>query len=138
MPLPDILKKTPFVVVDGVATRLYMPERTTLDLDILVLAEDREICEEELRQAGCKKVGDLSIGGATWTLPDGTELDGWELRAAWDDFKIGLKHGNEFAKIAIYGNKRWQEMTVKGGAWFMTGEIQYFEAEEDALRWLTA
>ena len=69
---------------------------------------------------------------------DGTELDGWELRAAWDDFKIGLKHGNEFAKIAIYGNKRWQEMTVKVGAWFMTGEIQYFEAEEDALRWLTA
>ena len=22
---------------------------------------------------------------------DGTELDGWELRAAWDDFRIGLK-----------------------------------------------
>ncbi len=38
-------------------------------------------------------------------LIDGTELEGWELRAAWDDFKLGLKHGNEFMKIAIYGNK---------------------------------
>ncbi len=36
---------------------------------------------------------------------DGTELDGWEMRAAWDDLKLGLKHGNEFEKIAIYGNK---------------------------------
>ena len=69
---------------------------------------------------------------------DGTELDGWELRAAWDDFRIGLKHGNEFTKIAIYGNKRWQEMTAKIGAWFMTGEVKYFEVEEEALSWLTA
>lgn len=29
---------------------------------------------------------------------DGTELDGWELRAAWDDLKLGLQHNNEFKK----------------------------------------
>jgi len=39
-------------------------------------------------------------------LIDGTELEGWELQAAWDDFKLGLKHNNEFEKIAIYGNKK--------------------------------
>ena len=71
----DILKKTPFVVVGGIATRLYMPERMTLDIDILVLAADRQACEEELLEAGCKKLGELSIGGPTWALPDGTELD---------------------------------------------------------------
>ncbi len=75
MSLLDILKKTPFVVVGGLATRLYMPERMTLDIDILVLAADRQGCEEELLEAGCKKLGELSIGGATWALPDGTELD---------------------------------------------------------------
>jgi hypothetical protein len=32
-------------------------------------------------------------------LFDGTELEGWEARAAWDDFKIGLKHGNEFPEF---------------------------------------
>ena len=31
-------------------------------------------------------------------LFDMTELQGWELRAAWDDFKIGLKHGGDFEK----------------------------------------
>ena len=39
-------------------------------------------------------------------LIDGTDLEGWEFQAAWDDFKLGLKHNNEFEKIAIYGNKK--------------------------------
>lgn len=69
-------------------------------------------------------------------LIDGTELEGWELRAAWDDFKLGLKHGNEFEKIAIYGNKNWQEISAKIGAWFISGEVKYFESEDDALTWL--
>ena len=66
-------------------------------------------------------------------LIDGTELEGWEIRAAWDDFKIGLKHGNEFEKIAIYGNKNWQETLAKMGSWFISGEIKYFENIIEAL-----
>ena len=81
--LSEIFKKTPFVVIGGVATRLYMPERTTLDIDILVLEADRKICEQELMQAGCKKLGDLSIGGATWELPNGVELDVVFSEAPW-------------------------------------------------------
>tara|TARA_R110000744_G_scaffold85567_1_gene167218 strand:- start:57 stop:443 length:387 start_codon:yes stop_codon:yes gene_type:complete len=69
-------------------------------------------------------------------LIDGTELEGWELRAAWDDLKLGLKHNNEFNKIAIYGNKNWQEITAKVGSWFISGEIKYFENITDAMQWL--
>ena len=70
-------------------------------------------------------------------LIDGTEMEGWELRAAWDDFKLGLKHGSEFDKIAIYGNKNWQEITAKVGSWFISGEVRYFEVYGDALAWLS-
>jgi hypothetical protein len=70
-------------------------------------------------------------------LIDGTELDGWEPRAAWDDFKIGLKHGSQFNKIAIHGNKRWQEMAAKIGSWFISGEVRFFDNEQDAFSWLT-
>ena len=69
-------------------------------------------------------------------LIDGTELEGWELRAAWDDLKLGLKHNNQFNKIAIYGNKNWQEMLAKIGAWFMSGEVKYFITHSDAIDWL--
>lgn len=69
-------------------------------------------------------------------LVDGTELQGWELRAAWDDFKLGLKYNNEFKNIAIVGNKHWQELAAKVGSWFISGNIQYFENIDDALNWL--
>jgi hypothetical protein len=67
---------------------------------------------------------------------DGSELEGWELRAAWDDFKLGLKHGKDINKIAIYGNKKWQEFTSKIGGWFISGEVKYFEDASTALSWL--
>ena len=69
-------------------------------------------------------------------LMDCTELDGWELRAAWDDFKIGLSHGSEFQKIALIGHKNWLEMGAKVGAWFMSGDIKYFEDIEEGRTWL--
>lgn len=70
------------------------------------------------------------------SLIDLTELEGWEARAAWDDFKIGLKHGNEFVNIAILGNKKWQEFAVKVGSWFVSGEVKYFETRREATSWL--
>lgn len=67
---------------------------------------------------------------------DGSEFEGWEIRAAWDDFRLGLKHGNNFDKIAIFGNKKWQEYTAKFGSWFISGEVKYFEDVDEALTWL--
>ncbi len=69
-------------------------------------------------------------------LIDCSELEGWEARAAWDDFKIGLKHGSEFSKIAIYGHTKWLEYATKVGGWFISGEAKYFENEDDAITWL--
>jgi hypothetical protein len=69
-------------------------------------------------------------------LMDVSDFEGWELRAAWDDFKIGLKHGNDFRKIALYGHNAWQEKLSKIADWFTSGKIQYFQSEKEALLWL--
>ena len=69
-------------------------------------------------------------------LFDAREFEGWELKAAWDDFKIGLKHGNEFAKVAIVGAPKWLEVLAKLSGWFMSGEIKTFENMQEALEWL--
>jgi hypothetical protein len=81
--LRSIIRHTRFVVVGGVATRLYMPERATLDLDILVLAEDASALGEELVAAGCRYESPLSTGGSHWILADGTGLDALETKATW-------------------------------------------------------
>ena len=81
--LNDIIKQAAFVIVGGVATRLYMPERMTLDLDILVRSEDAQLVYEDLAIANGQKIGDLSISGAQWQLSDGTSLDVLEFEGDW-------------------------------------------------------
>jgi hypothetical protein len=67
---------------------------------------------------------------------DASEFEGWELRAAWDDFKFGVKHHNEFNKIAIFGNQKWQEFTGNIANWFVAGEVRFFKNPNTALIWL--
>lgn len=69
-------------------------------------------------------------------IADMRELEGFEARAAWDDMRFGLKHNNEFKRIAIVGNAHWQELMAKVGSWFISGDIEYFETYEDALNWV--
>lgn len=64
------------------------------------------------------------------------QFQGWEARAAWDDFKFGLKHGREFSKIAIVGDKPWEKAAARVGSWFMEGDMQFFEDRGQAVRWL--
>ena len=69
-------------------------------------------------------------------LFDARGFEGWKMRAAWDDFKIGLKHGNKFEKIAIVSNKEWMKLAAKVGGWFTSGDIEYFEDKDKAIDWL--
>ena len=47
-------------------------------------------------------------------LVDISTLTGWELRAAWDDFKLGLELNSKIDKIAIYGDQSWQQKWEAG------------------------
>ncbi len=77
------LVSVPFLVVGGVATRLYAPERMTDDLDVLVAKDGAEAFYQQLERGGATKRGVLAIGGTHWLLPDGTPLDVLEEDAAW-------------------------------------------------------
>ncbi|MGO2074822.1 STAS/SEC14 domain-containing protein [Pseudoalteromonas sp. AOP31-A2-14] len=67
---------------------------------------------------------------------DASELQGFQAQAAWDDLKLSLKHNNNFSKIALLGNAKWQKIAAKVGNWFTTGELKYFEDRQVALEWL--
>jgi len=68
-------------------------------------------------------------------LLDATEFEGWELEAAWDDFKFGMEYKDTFIKIAIVGTKSWQEYMAKMGDWFMHGEVKFFYDLNEAKEW---
>ncbi|MCC4263059.1 STAS/SEC14 domain-containing protein [Oceanimonas baumannii] len=69
-------------------------------------------------------------------LVDISSFAGWELRAAWDDFKLGVKMGSQIEKVAIYGDKNWQELASRVGSWFISGEVHSFNDYGAAIEWL--
>ena len=69
-------------------------------------------------------------------LVDCREFQGWDLHGAWDDFKLGLKHGRKFDRIALIAGKNWQEWAARLGTWFISGDMKSFDSEDDALAWL--
>lgn len=84
-PVSDLrtIIQTPFVIVGGIATRLYMPERMTDDLDILIVAEHSKRIYAELEQAGSERVGELTADESNWRLSDGTILDVLKFEQVW-------------------------------------------------------
>jgi hypothetical protein len=63
-PWPDlrpILKGIEWAIIGGVATRAYMPERMTRDLDILVHQRDGESAIKRLEQADYKISSRLAV-----------------------------------------------------------------------------
>jgi hypothetical protein len=77
-PWPDlgpVLTGIPWVVVGGVATRAYMPERATKDLGILVRLQDGDEVQTRLIAADFKIVSQLAAPGFLVRAPDGAEID---------------------------------------------------------------
>ena len=71
-------------------------------------------------------------------LLDTTDMEGWTLRALWDDCKFGLRRGKQFSRVAIYGNKAWFKYAAKIGGLFISGETKYFENYDESLEWVIA
>ncbi|MGQ4806801.1 hypothetical protein NKDENANG_00136 [Candidatus Entotheonellaceae bacterium PAL068K] len=81
--LTPILHPIPWAVVGAVATRLYMPERATRDLDIVVPAAEAAEVRQRLAKAGFRYETELTIAGSSWTSPDGCCVDVLEPAEFW-------------------------------------------------------
>lgn len=77
-PWPDlrpILQGIDWVIIGGVATRAYMPERMTKDLYILVHRDDADEVIAKLKKAGYRMDSQLAIPGYSMVSPEGVEVD---------------------------------------------------------------
>jgi hypothetical protein len=81
--LTAILDGIPWAVAGAVATRRYMPERSTRDLDVVVLAQDTPEVRRRFEHAGYSFKAPLSIGGSSWETPEGVPVDVIEGHEAW-------------------------------------------------------
>ena len=81
--LRALLSGLRWAIVGGVATRAYMPERSTMDLNILVHPDDANEVWQRLRAANWTYMSALAVPGQLWTTQDGIEVDILEGRFPW-------------------------------------------------------
>jgi hypothetical protein len=92
--LAVVLSGVPWAIVGAVATRRYMPERSTADLDIAILPVDAGRAAERLEAAGYTKHGPPAIGGASWEAPGGISVDVIEGSERWWPEALGAAKSN--------------------------------------------
>jgi hypothetical protein len=81
---PRSILRTPFAVTGGVATRLYMPERFTDDLDLIIPADTGPACARALRAVHARLLGPHPVGGMRWWLPPDFPTDAPSTDPRWD------------------------------------------------------
>jgi len=65
---------------------------------------------------------------------------GWEVHAAWDDLRFDVKHAGQVERIAMVGEKKWQDWMTKIGSWFVEADVRYFDCSQQtqAEQWVRA
>jgi hypothetical protein len=93
--------------------------------------------DEDYEQTLIPKVESLlkEHGKLRFLLDCDEEFRGWAPVALWDDAKFGLKHSNDFEKIALVGAPLLAEWGARLANHLMDAEIETFETGEFEKAW---
>lgn len=80
----------------------------------------------------------LAAEGTVHLFAQFEDFHGWDLHAAWDDFKFGLKHYKDFDRIAMVGDRKWEKWMAQVCRPFTRATVRYFDAShiDEAWAWL--
>ncbi len=64
------------------------------------------------------------------------DFHGWDLHAAWDDFKVGVEYYADFERIAMVGEQAREKWMARICKPFTKATVKEFDhAADAALRW---
>ena len=63
------------------------------------------------------------------------DFQGWDMHAAWDDFKFALQHYSDFERIAMVGDRRWEQWLASVCKPFTKAKVKYFDHSEVDAAW---
>lgn len=63
------------------------------------------------------------------------DFHGWDLHAAWDDFKFAASHYSDFERIAMVGDRKWEEWMAGLCKPFTPATVAYFDVSEVEAAW---
>lgn len=62
----------------------------------------------------------------------GPQFSGIEAGAAWEDFKVGVRHFLHWDRMVVVTDVEWIRRTINGFGIFMPGELRVFPVSEAA------
>ncbi len=67
-----------------------------------------------------------------------TGFHGWTVSAAWEDTKFGFHHFGDIDRLAMVGEKKWQEGMATFCKPFTKATVKYFDHSKisEARKWL--
>ena len=76
--------------------------------------------------------------GKLRVLFDMTSLRGWEDGSLWEDTKFAIKHFTDIERLAMVGEKKWQQGMTTFCKPFTKATVQYFDHTDavEARKWL--
>ncbi len=63
------------------------------------------------------------------------DFHGWDMHALWDDTKFSMTHFNKIDRIALVGEKKWEEWMAIVCKPFTLAKVKYFDAGEIDAAW---
>ncbi len=65
------------------------------------------------------------------------DFHGWDGGALWEDIKFDARHFSDIERLAIVGEKKWEQWMAAFCRPFTTAEVAYFDRAEttEALEW---
>jgi hypothetical protein len=65
-------------------------------------------------------------------------VTGFELGALWEDLKFDLKYRDRFGRMAIVGDRKWEEWAARLSRPFFSEEVRFFYADRaaEARAWI--
>jgi hypothetical protein len=80
----------------------------------------------------------VQLNGKLRVLFDMTGFHGWEAGALWEDIKFDVKHFDDIERLALVGDKKWEQGMAAFCKPFTTAKIRFFERAKaaEARKWL--
>lgn len=71
-------------------------------------------------------------------LVDLSDLQSMSAKSAWKELAQGSKIGFEFDRIAVLGQRRWQNLLISTMSWLISPNLKVFKRKEEATNWVMA
>ena len=67
------------------------------------------------------------------------DFHGWSPAALWKDIRFDARHQDDMERIAVVGEKRWEEWAIRLSQPFLKADMRFFHPDEAeaARRWVS-